>query len=213
MSAEHGEAISSGVRETEKVTALAWLGDLTTSELRAMKACFGGCACSSLDLQLYSLLVPTLISIWGITKAEAGLLGTSALLLSAVGGWLAGMACDRYGRVRVLQVTILWFALFTFLSGFTQNFSQLFICRALQGLGFGGEWGAGSILVAEAVRAKYRGRAVGFVQSGWSLGWALGVLLYAIFFSYLADHIAWRALFWTGIIPAFFVIYIRKGVE
>jgi len=40
----------------------------------------------------------------------------------------------------VLQVTIAWYAFFTFLCGFAQDFTQLFIFRALQGLGFGGEW-------------------------------------------------------------------------
>ncbi len=43
-------------------------------------------------------------------------------------------------RVRILQATILVFGFFTVLSGFAQNFTQLFICRALQGLGFGGGW-------------------------------------------------------------------------
>ena len=69
------------------------------------------------------------------------MLGTVTLLLSAFGGWIAGALCDRYGRVRVLQVTVLWYALFTFLSGFAPNFSTLFVTRAMQGLGFGGRVG------------------------------------------------------------------------
>ncbi len=212
MQTEHVQAVGGPAASSEKVTAFAWLKDLTPSESRSMKACFGGWALDSFDLQLFSLVIPTLITVWGISRAEAGLLGTSALLLSAVGGWIAGILCDRYGRVRILQVTIVWFAVFTFLSGFTQNFSQLFFCRAMQGLGFGGEWAAGSILVAEAIRSKYRGRAVGFVQSGWSFGWAAGVLLYTAFYYYLPESTAWRALFWTGIIPALFVVYIRRNV-
>ena len=99
-----------------------------------------------MDVQLYSFVIPTLIAIWGITRAQAGELGTAALLVSAVGGWLAGWLADRYGRVRTLQVAILWFAVFTFLSGLAQNFEQLFSARALMGLGFGAERAAGSDL-------------------------------------------------------------------
>src|SRR6185436_17551184 len=116
-----------------------------------------------------------------ITTAQAGLLGTSALLLSSVGGWIAGLAADRYGRVRVLQITILWFAFFTFLSGFTNSFWQLLLTRGLQGFGFGGEWAVGSVLIGETIRAEHRGKAVGTVQSGWAIGWGIA----AVFFTFL----------------------------
>jgi MFS family permease len=50
-----------------------------------------------------------------MSRTEAGILGTAALLISALGGWITGVLCDRFGRVRMLQVSILWFAFFTFL--------------------------------------------------------------------------------------------------
>ena len=53
-----------------------------------------------------------------------------------------------YGRVRTLQITIIWFGFFTFLCGFAQSYTQLFIFRALMDLGFGGEWAAGAGLTA-----------------------------------------------------------------
>ena len=91
--------------------------------------------------------------------------------MSAVGGWLAGILADRFGRVKVLQFTILWFAVCTFLCGFTNSFEQFLVMRALQGLGFGGEWAVGSVLIGEMIRAEHRGKAVGTVQSGWAVGW------------------------------------------
>ena len=111
------------------------------------------------------------------------MLSTVALLISAVGGWLAGLLADRYGRTRVLQITILWFAVFTCLSGFTNSFWQLLIVRGLQGLGFGGEWAVGSVLMGEAIRAKYRGKAVGTVQGGWAIGWGVAAICYTVLFS------------------------------
>src|ERR1019366_3988941 len=120
---------------------------------------------------------------------------------------------DRFGRVRVLQVTILWYAFFTFLCGFAQNFNQLFLFRGLQGLGFGGEWAAGAVLIGEVIRDKYRGRAVGLVQTGWAVGWGAAALLYTILIATLPEEYAWRALFWIGLAPAGLVFWIRRFVK
>jgi MFS family permease len=173
----------------------------------------GGWALDAMDVQLYSFVIPTLIAIWGITRAQAGELGTAALLVSAVGGWLAGWLADRYGRVRTLQLAILWFAVFTFLSGLAQNFAQLFAARALMGLGFGGEWAAGAVLLGEVIRPEYRGKALGMMQAGWAVGWGIAALLYAFFFSVLPAETAWRVLFLIGIAPAVLIFFVRHYVE
>ena len=166
-----------------------------------------------MDVQFYSFVIPTLIATWGITRGQAGVLGTAALLVSAVGGWLAGWIADRYGRVRTLQAAILWFATFTFLSGLAQNYEQLFAARALLGLGFGGEWAAGAVLLGEVIRAEHRGKALGIMQAGWALGWGAAALLYAFFFSVLRAEIAWRVLFLVGIAPALLVFFVRRYVK
>lgn len=190
-----------------------WFRDLQDSERRTLWSCFGGWALDAFDLQIYSFTIATLIGIWGISKTQAGELGTVTLLLSSLGGWISGMLCDRYGRVKILQCTILFFALFTFLSGFTQNFGQLFFCRAMQGLGFGGEWAAGSVLIGEIIRKEYRGRAVGYVQSGFAVGWAGAAILYTLMFTLLRPEVAWRAMFCVGILPAALIIYVRRYVR
>lgn len=191
----------------------AFLGELNTKERRTLIACFGGWALDSFDVNLYALVIPTLLVTLNFKMSEAGLLATVALLLSAVGGWVSGTLADKYGRVRVLQITIVWFAFFTFLAGFCNNFGQFFAVRALQGLGFGGEWAAGAVLIGEVINPKYRGRAVGLVQSGWAVGWGGATLMFALVFSLLPQDIAWRVLFWTGLLPALLVIYIRRFVD
>jgi MFS family permease len=133
--------------------------------------------------------------------------------MSSAGGWLAGLAADRWGRVRVLQWTIVWFAVFTFLSGFTNTFTQLFIVRGLQGLGFGGEWAVGSVLIGEKIRAHYRGRAVGTTQAGWAIGWGMAAVFYTLFFRMLPVAWAWRAMFWIGILPSLLAVWVRHHVE
>jgi MFS family permease len=164
-------------------------------------------------VQIFSFVIPSLLALWKISAGEAGELATITLLISAFGGWIAGAMADRFGRVRVLQVTIAWYAIFTFLCGFAQNFEQLFIFRALQGFGFGGEWAAGAVLMGEVIRDKYRGRAVGLVQTGWSIGWGAAALLYTILIATLPEEYAWRTLFWFGIAPAALVFWIRRFVE
>jgi MFS family permease len=190
-----------------------WLLQLHSEERSALVATFAGWMLDGMDVMVYSFVLPSLMLLWHISKGQAGLLGTSALLLSSVGGWLAGLAADRFGRVRILRLTILWFAFFTFLSGFTNTFDQLFIIRGLQGLGFGGEWAVGSVLIGETIRAKYRGRAVGTVQGGWAIGWGIAALFYTLFFAVLSPNMAWRAMFWIGLAPALLAVYVRKHVQ
>jgi MFS family permease len=192
---------------------LDWYLELGTGERRTFWACFAGWALDAFDVQIYSFVIPALTAIWSIDRSQAGLLASSALVISAFGGWVAGMLADRIGRVRLLQITILWFAFFTALSGLTDNFWQLLVVRGFQGFGFGGEWAAGSVLIGEVIRAQHRGKAVGSVQSAWAWGWAAAAILATILFQALPQEWAWRAMFFLGILPAFAVFFIRRFVS
>ncbi|MBC8824491.1 MFS transporter, partial [Escherichia coli] len=65
-----------------------------------MRGCFAGWALDGLDTQMFSLVIPVLLTTWGIGKGQAGLIGGATLVAGALGGLLAGMIADRYGRVR-----------------------------------------------------------------------------------------------------------------
>ncbi len=197
----------------ENAGFFSWYRELDTKEKRTFWSCKMGYGLDAMDTQFLSFVIPTLIATWAISKADAGLIGTVTLLTSALGGWLAGILSDRFGRVRALQITITWFAVFTVLCGLTQNFQQLLIARGLMGFGMGGEWTAGAILIGEVIRARDRGKAVGMVQAGWAIGWGVSALLYSLMFSILPQELAWRALFLLGILPALFVIFIRRLVD
>lgn len=190
----------------------SWYRSMAPDQRRTFWACFLGWALDAMDVQLFAFVIPTLLTVWGMTKSEAGIIGTSALVSSAVGGVIAGLLADRIGRVQVLKLSILWFALFTGLSAFTNSFHQLLLTRTLQGLGFGGEWAAGAVLIGEAVDKRIRGRAVGSVQSGWPVGYAAAALAYWIIFSALPEHNAWRVLFIVGILPGFLVVWMRRNI-
>ncbi len=157
---------------------MSFWSEMSKGERATFRACFGGWALDGMDFQFYSFVIPTLIAGWHLTKGQAGTLQTTTLLASALGGWLAGLIADRIGRVRTLQITILWFAVFSGLCGLAQSYGQLLAFRALMGLGFGGEWAAGAVLMGEVITARHRGKAVGAVQSGWALGWGAAAIFY-----------------------------------
>jgi MFS family permease len=140
------------------------------------------------------------------------LLATYTLAASAVGGVVMGMLADRIGRAKTLMISIAWFALFTGLSGIAQSYTQLAIFRGLEGFGFGGEWAVGSVLIAEWSSDTRRGRNLGFVQSSWALGWLAANIVFQIVAATLPSQLAWRVLFFVGILPAAAVFYIRRNV-
>ena len=192
---------------------MAFYHDMSKPERRTFWACFSGWALDGMDFMIYPLVIGTIISLWQVDRGAAGLAVTFTLLASAFGGWVAGYVSDRIGRVLTLQVTILWFSFFTLVCAFAQNFNQLMVARTLLGFGFGGEWAVGAVLMGETIRAQYRGRAVGCVQSGWAIGWGLAVLGQAILFTALPPETAWRAMFLVGGLPALLVFYLRRYVE
>jgi MFS family permease len=205
--------MTSTAAERTGATFIGWYGELAPGEKRTFWACFGGWALDAMDVQIFSFAIPAIIAAFAITNADAGLIGTVTLLTSAFGGWFAGALADRFGRVRTLQITIVWFAVFTFLCGFAQSYGQLLVLRALMGLGFGGEWAAGAVLMGEVIRAQHRGKAVGTVPSGWAVGWAIAAIMATLLFSLLPQDTAWRALFWVGLLPAFLVFFVRRFVD
>jgi MFS family permease len=196
----------------EDTSLLAFYRDMDLAERRTFWACAAGWALDGMDFMIYPLVIGTIIALWKVDAGMAGLAGTVTLLSSAVGGWLGGYLADRIGRVKTLQFTILWFSFFSLVCAVAQNFDQLLLARAVLGLGFGGEWAAGAVLMGEAIRPQYRGRAVGSVQSGWAVGWGLAVLAQAILFSALPAETAWRWMFVIGALPALLVFYLRRYV-
>src|SRR5215470_17798487 len=198
--------------EIEDTSLLAFYRDMNLAERRTFWACATGWTLDGMDFMIYPLVIGVIIKQWGVDAGTAGLAGTVTLLASAIGGWAAGYLADRIGRVRTLQYTILWFSFFSLVCAIVQNFDQLLIARAVLGIGFGGEWAAGAVLMGEAIRPQYRGRAVGSVQSGWAVGWGLAVLSQAILYSLLPAETAWRWMFVVGALPALLVFYIRRSV-
>jgi MFS family permease len=172
-----------------------------------------GWGLDAFDFYLYVYALPAILVAFGISTSAGGLLATYTLAASAIGGMVMGTLADRIGRRRALMISIAWFALFTFLCGFAQSYAQLAALRALEGFGLGAEWAVGSVLIAEWAPAERRGRALGLVQGAWAIGWFAANLAFQIAFTIFAPALAWRSLFFVGVLPALALLYIRRNVN
>jgi MFS family permease len=176
---------------------------------RALVAAFLGWMLDGMDIMLYALALQPIRQEFGLSASAAGGLASATLITSAIGGILAGWLADRFGRARVLVWSIL---VYSFATGGTATAHSLFTLvfwRALVGFGLGAEWSAGSVLVAETWPSSHRGRAIGFVQSGWAIGYLMAAGLAAL----VIPRFGWRALFLAGVLPALLTVWIRRRVQ
>jgi MFS family permease len=176
---------------------------------RALIAASFGWMLDAFDVMLYSMVLATIITSMSLSKGQAGMLGSLTLLASAAGGLLFGLVADRSGRTRALMASVLLYSIFTGLCGLAQNLWQLGLFRIMLGIGMGGEWASGAALVSETWPAEHRGKAFGFMQSSWAVGYALAAVVTAI----VLPRWGWRAVFFVGVLPAFFTLWIQRRVE
>ena len=200
-----------------------WFRQVSREQWKAFFATFLGWLLDGFDFTIMTFILIDLQSSFTVDRGLAGALGTVTLLFRLVGGLGAGVMADRWGRKLPLMLSILWFSLFAFLSGFSTSYAMLFAFRALFGIGMGGEWAAGMPLALEHWPTRFRGIASGLLQGGWYWGFILSALtfhfvypLFATFPDPLSDApgatLGWRVMFWTGVIPALLVFWIRSGV-
>ncbi len=176
---------------------------------RALVAASLGWALDAFDVMLFSLTLAAVIAELGLTKTQAGALGSITLLGGAAGGLIFGYVADRYGRTKAMMASVLLYSVFTAACGLSQTFWQFAVFRALLGLGMGGEWASGAALVSESWPAKHRGRALGYMQSSWAIGFAAAAIVVGL----VLPRYGWRAVFFVGILPAFFTLWLRRNVE
>lgn len=192
---------------------MGWYREADAKTRRVFWTCGAGWAMDSADGLVFQYMIPVLITAFGMTLTQASYIASANYIAAAVGGWLGGWLSDRFGRTRILQLTILWFSVFSFLSGFAQNYEQLFAARVLQGVGFGAEWAVGAVLLGEMIAPKHRGKALGVVHSGAAIGSGVAALLAGPVAAMFPADIGWRVVFWIGLLPAVLVFFVRRGSD
>ena len=176
---------------------------------RALLAASLGWMLDAFDVMLYAMVLTAVMADLGLTKSQAGLLGSVTLVAAAAGGIVFGFIADRHGRTRALMGSVLLYSIFTGMCGLAQNLWQLAIFRVLLGIGMGGEWASGAALVSEVWPADHRGKALAFMQSSWAIGYGAAAIVTAL----VLPIWGWRAVFFVGVLPALFTLWVQRHVE
>ena len=188
---------------------IGWWHEGTPAAQKALVAAGLGWMLDAFDVMLFAMVLASVMPDLGLSKTQAGMLGSLALIAAAVGGIGFGVISDRFGRTRALIGSVLIYSAFTGLTALTTNIWQFAVCRVLLGIGMGGEWASGASLVSEHWPAKHRGKALGLMQSAWAIGYALAALVTAL----LLPVVGWRGVFAVGVLPALLTLWIRRDVE
>jgi MFS family permease len=196
---------------------------ISPSQWRVGLAAWLGWLFDGLDIHLYTLVaapfVMQLIQADALSdvavKQKSSWIQAAFLIGWAVGGVFFGYLGDRLGRSRTLMLTILTYACFTGLSCVATTWWQLLLFRFLAALGIGGEWGVGAALLVETWPSRFRPWVAAVLQTGVNLGIlgaCLTVYLYAGATAWLGVSYQPRWVFLVGVLPALFVLWIRKNV-
>jgi MFS family permease len=194
--------------------ALPWYRTISREQWRALLAAKFGWMLDAADFMLYAMALGHIRAWFDMDDRTAGLLATTTLIMSGVGGLLFGYVADRFGRTRALSWTILIFSLASLGASTSQTIVQLALWRAALGIGMGGEWASGAVLVSETWPAAHRNKASAIMQSGWALGYIAAALLAAAVLGNASPaEQRWRWLFAAGVLPALFTLWVRRHVR
>jgi MFS family permease len=191
-----------------------WYRTISREQWHVLAAAKLGWMLDAMDFMLYAMAIGQLRAYFGFDDATAGMLGTITLVMSGAGGVLFGYIADRLGRTRALMATILFFSLASLGASTSQTVVQLLFWRALLGIGMGGEWASGAVLISETWPPAHRNKAISIMQSGWAIGYITAAIMAALILGAPgAGPDAWRWLFLVGVLPAFFTLWIRRHVR
>jgi MFS family permease len=179
---------------------------LNRQQIIGFWAAWAGWALDGMDSVIYALvLAPALTELlpksgYTVSPGTIGQFGSILFALFLIGwglSFLWGPIADRFGRTKVLAVTILIYAVFTGAAALSQSVWELALFRLLAGIGIGGEWAMAGTYVAEAWPEDRRKMGAGYLQTGYYAGFFLAAILN---FTVGATY-GWRAMFLCGLSP------------
>ncbi|MBR6203595.1 MAG: MFS transporter [Candidatus Methanomethylophilaceae archaeon] len=162
----------------------------------------------AMDQGMVSGVIASIGTDWDLTAYEKGWLTSSGIIGMIIGAALSGNIADRWGRRKVIVVTLLIYSAGSALSGLSTEYWMLIVFRFVTGFGLGGELPIASAMVTEMSPARYRGRNVVLLESFWAWGWIAAQLVAYLFIPVFG----WRAAFFVGAVPALFAAVLRQAV-
>jgi len=174
-----------------------------------------------LDQRLFSLArVPALVELMKLPASDPALQAfgkvvTACFLIGwGVGGLIFGALGDKFGRAKMLTLTILIYSAFTGLSYFSATRFDFTVFRFLTGVGVGGVFGLAVALIAETVPDGARAQSLGLLQilstiGNISAGFAKMGIDALEANKTIAAGSGWRWMFLIGAVPACMIVFTR----
>lgn len=166
------------------------------------------------DLFVIGTATAILTPLWHLTPLSVGVLDSVSLLASVLGAMVFGTLADRLGRKAMYGVEAILLVVGALLSALTGNIFELIACRALLGIGVGGDYASSAVITSEFANRTGRGKMIGLVFAMQGFGLLAGPLVAAgLLSSGMSPDIAWRVMLGAGAIPAISVIYLRRKIK
>lgn len=167
-----------------------------------------GIGLENMDIMFLAFSLSSIISSLQVTSAQAGFISTITNLGMLAGGIFFGLLADKIGRVKVFSYTVITFSIASLLMFFASNIYLVYLFRFIAGVGAGGEYGACMSLVSETFSKKNLARATSVV----AIGGQVGAIVAAVLASLIIPVLGWKMLYVIGVLPIFFVLFIRRGL-
>jgi SHS family lactate transporter-like MFS transporter len=183
--------------------------ETSADRVSAFLASLFGWTLDAFDFFLVVFCLTAIGKEFGKSDPQMALSITLTLAFRPVGAFIFGLMADRYGRRIPMAINLLFYSFAEVATGFAPNYATFMVCRALFGIGMGGNWGVGASLAMEKVPTRWRGFLSGVLQQGYSLGY----LLAAVCFFFVFERTGWRPLFFIGGLPALLSIFVLFRVK
>jgi MFS family permease len=162
-----------------------------------------------MDRYVAAVAAPLIQKEFNLSNADIGLLASAFLLVYAVAALPFGYWADRGVRRTVIGIGVTIWSLATLFTGFARSFFQLFLSRAILGIGEASYYPAGTSLLSDYFPKDQRGR----VMSIWGVGSTIGIAVGFAGGGYIADKFGWRNAFFFAAVPGILFALLAFGLR
>jgi putative MFS transporter len=181
---------------------------LTSMQVVLVASAAAGYMFDAFDTYVVSFAMPAISAEWKLSPVFNGLLASAGMWGMFIGALTWGPIADRFGRKFGFAGTVLGFSLLSGLTALATGMTQFLVLRFVSGLFLGGMLPVVSVMVAEQVSAKHRGRFVAIPP----IFWPVGLFAAATASFLLIPHYGWRSLFLVGVLPTLLAVFVIKNL-